>query len=30
VLVDAILVILLLALAGLGGWFLLRALGTRR
>jgi hypothetical protein len=30
VLVDVILVVLLLALAGLGGWFVIRALGGRR
>ena len=29
-LVDVILVILLLVLAGLGGWFVVRALGGRR
>jgi hypothetical protein len=30
VLVDVILVVLLLALAGLGGWFVIRALSGRR
>jgi hypothetical protein len=30
VLVEVILVIVLLALAGLGGWFVIRALGGRR
>ena len=29
-LVDTILVILLLILAGLGGWFVIRALSSRR
>ena len=29
-LVNAILVILLLGLVGLGGWFVIRALGSRR